>query len=82
MPRFFFELTDSRSHETDDDDGVEFARSSDVSIAGAVALAHMFADQLRQSHLADRITMLIRDEARTPVARVTISCDVQLLPAE
>jgi hypothetical protein len=82
MPLFYFELGNGYQSNENDDGGVEFARASEANIAGAIALAHMFSDQLRLTHLHDRITMIIRDETRSPVARLTISCTVESLAEE
>jgi hypothetical protein len=81
VPRYFFELTNDQSNDADDP-GIVFAQSSEASTSAAIALAQMLADQLRHSNPADNITMLIRDEARSPLVRLTISCTVQLLAAE
>lgn len=79
MPRFYFELCNGNQSHDGDDTGIEFARAAEANIAGAIALAHMFSDQLRQSRSNCGITMLVRDEARSPVARLTISCTVEPL---
>lgn len=74
MPRYYFELCNGHHLSDVDDTGVEFARASEANMGAAIALAHMFSDQLRLSRQADQINMLIRDEARSPLARLTVSC--------
>ena len=76
MPRFYFEVHEGTS-TIDDDEGVELATVADAQIEGAVALARMLADAIRKP--VDRtMFILIRDEARSPLCRVTLSLAVTL----
>jgi hypothetical protein len=75
LPRFFFDLTDGTVIR-EDDTGVELATVHEAKLEGAVALAWMMAEAI--SVPSDKIMYIVlRDEARQPLARVALSLTVK-----
>ena len=71
MPRFYFDLCVD-GQVVVDPDGVPLAELSDARFEAVLALAEMLVDAIKEeNHRSMDIT--IKDETRTPVARVFIS---------
>jgi hypothetical protein len=75
MPRFYFDVVDENSN-IQDDIGVELARVADAKLEAAIALASMMAEAISKPtpHI---MFIVIRDETRKPIAKLTISLDTK-----
>jgi|tagenome__1003787_1003787.scaffolds.fasta_scaffold17820599_1 hypothetical protein len=74
MPRYFFDIVDGA--EFKDDVGVEFATADDAKLEGAVALAWMMAEGIREP--GNRMVhIIVRDETHRALARVMMSLKIE-----
>ena len=71
MPQFFFDITDGSSC-SQDDTGLDLARLENAKMEAAVALAHMLAESVAEPG-PKQMFIVVRDEARHPLARLTLS---------
>lgn len=80
MPRFFFEIVDGSGADPTSTEGLEFATASAATLDAAIALAQMSSDALAQP-VPHSMYLVVSNEARQPVARISLSLKIEPMPA-
>ena len=75
MARFYFDFGDGASQE--DESGIEFETVSAAKLEGAIALARIVSDSVGEPGTRPMFIIIIRDETRRAVARVSLSLAVE-----
>ena len=75
MTNFYFDFGDGASQE--DENGIEFATASAAKLECARALARIVSDSVREPGKQRMFIIIIRDETRRAVARVSLSLTVE-----